>query len=331
MSHAILVRRRTLPRLLAVGVATALILTLGEAVGGAARASELAGPLVPSEGALFGAYVNFQGSTTDGGRQAEVQSLEADLGRRLDIDQHYLDFTETVGSLEQWDVANERIPLISWHGYNADKILAGEEDAVIRTQAQAVKALGVPVFLRYGWEMDGKRNAWWVRSPSKFKASWRYLYDLFVQEGATNAQWVWSPEAWAFRVGRAAQYYPGKAYVDWIAADGYSWAGKGQYWHPFKWIFGPFYSWGVKKDKPLMVAEFGARRGSANQRKDWIDQARRTLMDDFPAIKAVVYFDSNARYDWRPNVESSAYDAFKSLAANGYFVNHNPLYPQFLN
>ena len=41
--------------------------------------------------------------------------------------------------------------------------------------------------------------------------------NIYDAEGATNVQWVWDPQAAAFCSGHAQSYYPGDAYVDWIA------------------------------------------------------------------------------------------------------------------
>src|SRR4051812_12015455 len=85
------------------------------ALGGQARP---AGRLVPASGALFGAYVDPDNRWVDNqSAEGEVQTLENQIGRKLDIDQHYYSWTNQFPSgLEQWDLNNARTPLITWMG-----------------------------------------------------------------------------------------------------------------------------------------------------------------------------------------------------------------------
>src|SRR5947199_1833581 len=118
--------------------------------------------LVPASGALFGAWVDPNGTWTgNADAEAEVSDFESQIGRRLDIDTHYYAWTDTFPSgLEQWDLSNGRIPLISWKGTTLSGILRGSSDAMIRTRADAVAALRQPVFLRWAWEMNGNWYPW---------------------------------------------------------------------------------------------------------------------------------------------------------------------------
>src|SRR5207302_7933319 len=94
--------------------------------------------------------------------------------------------------------------------------------------------------------------------PADFIPAWRHVHDIFVHRGATNVIWVWCPVSGDFANGRAQSYYPGGAYVDWIASDGFSfWPvqnSPGGRWRSLEEIFSSFYAWGVTKGKPLMIA-----------------------------------------------------------------------------
>src|SRR5207245_10312267 len=66
-----------------------------------------------------------------------------------------------------------------------------------------------------------------------------------------------------FANGRAQSYYPGNAYVDWIAGDGWSFwpvqqTPKGR-WRSLQEIFSSMYSWGSTMGKPLMIAATGVQ------------------------------------------------------------------------
>ena len=212
--------------------------------------------------------------------------------------------------------------MISWAGTNTNDIAAGDFDQQIVSNAEELKALGQPVMLRWFAEMDGTNNLANAVSPASFIKAWRHIHDLFATVGATNVVWVWCPNAAGFVTGRAQQFYPGSAYVDWACADGYNWAPQlpTRTWTSFGSIFSSFYSWGVASHKPLMIGEFGVLEGSPGEKAAWLSQAAHEIRVFFPAIRAVVYFDSDDEgFDWRVTTSPSALAAFRAFATEPYF------------
>lgn len=279
----------------------------------------------PRGNALLGAFVS-RGDRSEAGLRAAVAGLEADLGRPLDINHHYRQWFSPegiVGPLVAWDVAEGRIPMISWHGADSRSITSGERDDWIRRQAQAVAALDSPVLLRYGWEMDSQRNARWAISAADYVAAWRHLRAQFAEVGVANAQWVWCPEAIGFSDGRAQAYYPGDAHVDWLCADGYNFAPgmDGATWRQVPQIFGAFYEWAAPSGKPLMIGETGVQERQPGEKADWIRTTNAALQERLPRIKALIYFDTNARYDWQVTSSPESTAAFRELALDPYW-NH---------
>ena len=274
-------------------------------------------------GALFGAYVQGGGNGADV-QMAAVEAREHDLGRRLAIDHHFYPWDkEFPTAREQADLQAGRIPLISWNGTLNLGIDLGLQDNLIKTRADAVKALPGKVMIRWMWEMDGRRKADDTRHPALYVAAWRHIHDVFASEGASNVQWVWCPNATAFGDDRnAPAYYPGDEYVDWICADGYNWAPgrSGDQWRTFASIYGAFYDWGTKHAKPLMVGEFGAQERSPGDKAQWLTEAREALKTKFPAIKAVLYFDANHDYDWRVTTSPESLAAFRDMANDPWFT-----------
>jgi hypothetical protein len=281
-------------------------------------------PAIPP-GALFGAYV--QGAShTPAAQLAAVETRERDVGRRLAIDHHFYPWDKEFPTVkEEADLRAGRIPLISWNGKTLNlEIGLGQHDDLIRTRARAVKALGGKVMIRWMWEMDGRKKAENSRHPALYVAAWRRIHDVFAAEGATNVQWVWCPNATAFRAGdgrNAPAYYPGDEYVDWICADGYNWAPgrSGDQWRSFASIYGPFYEWGIARRKPLMVGEFGAQERNPGEKAQWLTEAREALKNKFPGIKAVVYFDANKDYDWRVTTSPETLAAYRDMAQDPWF------------
>jgi hypothetical protein len=268
-------------------------------------------------GAYFGAYLPPKEWTVESQKNAVVK-VEHDLGRRLDISNHYYWFTKPlVGWREAWDLEKGRIPLISWDGTYASRVLSGDKDPVIGQMADDVRALGGTVFLRYFWEMDGRKKAHMAESPKKYIAAWRHVHDVFAQRGTTNVAWVWCPNAYAFWTRDAMRWYPGNHYVDWACADGYNWGGR-HGWRGFGKIFGSFYR-AFKGRKPMMIGETGAVERGGNK-AGWIRNTATTLKRDFPKVRAFVWFNSvDGAYDWRINTTRRSYRSYRDMARMSWF------------
>jgi hypothetical protein len=315
------------------GACTALVCALVAAAGAvsaptAGSAVATNANLVPATGALFGAFVD-QGSSPT--HYDAVLALEAKLGFKLTIDHHYRPWTNVFWKEEQQDIAAGRIPLISWtaKGTTAAAIASGSQDANIARVADAVKALGHPVLLRFAYEMDQPPGSpRYLGPPADFIAAWRHVYTIFHARGATNARFVWCAIAANFTNGKAQSYYPGDAYVDWIGADGYNWypGRAGSPWTAFGMIFSSFYTWAAPRGKPLIVAETGAMEDPAlaGRKGAWIS-GEAAWVKAHPAVKAVSILDavSPAGYNFSVGTSSTSLAAFKAMGLDSFF---NPLH-----
>jgi endoglucanase len=287
------------------------------------------GPLARESGAWFGATANQNLADGGSGTQSEVMALEADLGRRLDVDSRFYTWNQQMPSpQEAWDLANGRIPMLTWGKPDVLTITSGSQDTWIRAQAQRLAQLPGPFFFRFWAEMDADSTASRVHSPADFIAAWRRVHDIFVQEGATNAVWVWCPTAWKFVTGGPYPpvFYPGDAYVDWVAADGYNWAPNkpGAAWRSFVQIFQPFYDWAVTSGKPIMIAETGVLERNPGDKAAWLTAAGDALKSSFSMVQALVYFNtqlvhSGITYDWRVGSSASSMAAYRAIGADPYF------------
>ncbi len=140
--------------------------------------------------------------------------------------------------------------------------------------------------------------------------------------------WIWCPTAWKFVQGNPSPpvYYPGDAYVDWIASDGYSWYPVTGAWRTWTQIFQPFYDWAVTMNKPIMIAENGVLEDPAvaGRKAAWIADSQSVLKNVYPLIQAVLYFDTvgnsgPAPIDWRVSSSQGAYEAYRTMALDPYF------------
>lgn len=274
---------------------------------------------------MLGTFSSYAGLT---GTQS-TQLLESQLGRRLRISNHYYDWADPFpGPAEQDDVASGRMPMITWWGINDAMIIDGSQDALIRARAAAIAALGKPVFLRWGAEMNGDWYPWSGpqngNDPSQFVYAWRHIHDVFAAMGVTNVSWVWAPNADSHPGGvdrtswnNWTSYYPGDPYVDWVGIDGYNWGGS--QWDSLGAIFGPVYNSYVGR-KPIMIAETGSVETGGNKNA-WIADAEGWIKSH-GGVRAFVYFDtdqSSSGLDWRIDTSPSSLSAFKALATDPYF------------
>jgi hypothetical protein len=307
-------RRGALASLLALVAAT-----------GTANAHVLTGKnLVPRKGALFGAFVN-----RPSGTWAAVTSIQHSLGYRLTIVHHYRPWN--IGSLtvERAAMNAGQIPMLSWSPggtTTAAAIVRGSQDALIRRTALAIKGLHKSMFLRLGYEMDQPPGSpRYIGTPSQFIAAWRHVVSIFRNVGATNARFVWCAIAANFKTGHAQAYYPGDAWVNWIAADGYNWYPSKPKWVGFSSIFPAFYSWASRHHHPLMIAETGTMEDhhQPGRKALWMTNSRMWAKTH-PLIKAVVYFDSISPkgFDFRSTTSTSAFASFRRWGAGSYW---NPM------
>ena len=289
-----------------------------------------AAPLAPRRGALLGSFVSADGT---GWSPAVVTAREAMIGRRYDIDHRFQNWTTPFPTpADRWDIEAGRVPMISWQpdATTLDAINAGAADAVIRGRARAVAAFGRPMFLRFAHEMNANWYPWdgthastpgTHDGPSKYIAAWRHVHDVFVTTGATNVVWVWSPNrtsipdvAW----NAASAYYPGDDYVDWVGIDGYQ--RDPVHDRSFTTLFAPLYDEYASR-KPIMIAETSSVEGRVPGRKAaWIDATRSDIEHRFPAIAALVWFDTAKNgFDWHVDSSTAAERSFRALANDPYF------------
>lgn len=285
--------------------------------------------LVPKTGLLFGAYVNpddmWRGNDD---AFAKVEAFEALIGRPLAINLHYYDWTDVFPSgLEEWDIAHGRIPLITWRGSSLGEINEGRYDTLIQARALAVKKLGSPVFLRWGWEMNGNWHAHagalnMPNGPAKFIAAWRRIHRIFDASGAKNAIWVWCPNATSIPAepwNSWASYYPGDKFVDWVGIDGYNWGSIQSWskWQSFAEIMRPIYNDYAAK-KPIMIAETASAEAGGDKGA-WIRSLSSALTRDLPAVKALLWFEDTKEADWRAESSETSLRAFRTLVQSQYF------------
>ena len=306
---------------------------------------------------LLGAYDDGIPRTLDG-----VLSLETRLGAPLSLVQVYgawgdkpeqqfpigvLTAIAGLGSIpvvtwEPWlaDFENVRHPGIALreqrdrHGLGA--VANGDYDFYIDAWAGEAARFDRPFFVRFGHEMnDPYRYPWGPQNNTKeeYIAAWRHVVERFRRAGARNVLWVWSPhvayEYWDL-------YYPGDAYVDWVATGVLNFGPIAQWarWWSFAEIFGTKYPRMASFGKPVMIAELGSL-AVGGDRAAWYRDAIESIPRDYPATRAVLFFnvrgDQTVTYqkvDWTIEGDSLVATAIRSaLTSTGIACPTKPSCP----
>jgi hypothetical protein len=190
------------------------------------------------------------------------------------------------------------------HGLAA--VARGDYDFYIDAWAAQAARFKQPFFVRFAHEMnDPYRYPWGPQNNTKeeYIGAWRHVIDRFRRAGATNVLWVWSPhvayEYWDL-------YYPGDAYVDWVATGVLNFGPIAQWsrWWSVAEIFGTKYERLASFGKPVMIAEFGSL-AVGGDRAAWYRDALASMPVKYPAVRALVFFQARddqtvtyQRVDW---------------------------------
>jgi hypothetical protein len=271
----------------------------------------------PLGNAMFGAYI--KGAAWD---KDILFGLEKTVGHEFKIVHWFTSWDDPFeGALVKHVLDLGRIPLITWQSKNqsVSDIAAGKHDTYIRTWAQGIGDLSGDVYLRPFPEMNGDWTTW-NGNPKTLVAAWKHIVNIFREEGATNARWVWSPNVRdepATAENRMELYYPGERYADILALDGYNWGTTRSYtaWKPFEQIFEDAYGRITTLGKQhVWVAEVASTEHGGDK-GEWVKGMLGSTA--FPRIDALVWFNENKETDWRMESSSDSLSAFREWFSDG--------------
>lgn len=227
-------------------------------------------------------------------------------GKRFSIVSFYLPWGAAlpVDSFKQV-YAMGAVPMITWEpwpeGFGdpsnqqvCNKIIAGNYDQAILAFAKQLTQFRKPVFLRFAHEPGNERYPWspgYGNTPAQYVAAWQHVHDLFNQTGDNEVIWVWCP----WDAASASAYFPGKAYVDWLAVDilDYDRYNPQKSSRDFGSLYRPFHQLPLfQSGLPVMVAEAGTMSPDS---KAWWKKAKEAIDTAFPEIRSIIVF--NDRYD----------------------------------
>lgn len=272
-------------------------------------------PLLKPSRKYFGAAVEGSPHSMKG-----VDAYTEMVGKQPNLIEYYAawgDGFDATGVRNAW--AEGALTLMSWEPFDTPlaDIAAGESDAYTKEYATAVRELNLPVVISFADEFNGHWEKWGTEhtTPEEYVAAWRRVHDTFVDVGASNVIWAWSPNI----VNPVSEvelepYYPGDGYVDWIGLIGY-WTLEED--SAFDSVFGP------TRDrvraftgKPMLLLETAAMAGE-RRRADIRNLFEGVTADD--DMLGFVWFNHKKRADWRLEASPLALEEFRRLAADDRF------------
>ncbi len=205
-------------------------------------------------------------------------------------------------------------------------LVASPFDPYIDDWATKLAGYGKPVLLRFAHEMTGNWYSWSEQvngnQPGDYVQAWNCLRARFAAKGATNVQWVWSPNVDYPGGTPYAQVFPGDGAVNWIAIDGYNWgsARPDHGWRSFAQLFGP--SIGIAdamSNRPIMIGETASVEQGGNKAAWITDALMRQIPLVYPQVRALVWFNMAKEADWRISSSKAAKEAFTAAVAHPYW------------
>jgi hypothetical protein len=271
------------------------------------------------------------GLNTDGPPAAAIESFSRLAGARPRIFMWYQTWDGPFDASEIHTVESlGAIPMITWDpqfgatGIPLSEIAAGRYDHYIKSAADAAAAWKHTVYIRFGHEMNLAGAPFGPghdgNTPAAFVAAWRHVVGIFQRRGATKVEWVWSPNIYCDGHCPFTAFYPGDAWVDWVALDGYNYGPvDGDPWMTFDQIFGPSYAVLTRMTaKPVMIGETASTE-LGGSKAQWISGMGRVLVSDFPRVRGLIWFQRIKETDWRINSSPESLAAFRALARSPLF------------
>lgn len=296
--------------------------------------ASLTQPAVAETSSLLGTYYGNQGW-----EMGNVQALENWQSKKKAVLNLFTDWCNQTANLDNlfnyqllyiWN--NQNVPLITWEPYLCSasttpsdiEVLAakGRYDAYLNIWADRLKTfLSGPdglyntsddrrAYVRLGHEMNGNWYPWGAamgnNAPSDYVRMWQRVRAIFDSKGldANHLQWVWSVNNTDVGGYSAESFYPGDAYVNWVAIDGYNW-GTSQNWSSWQTpdaVFGPMLSrLRAMTTKPVAITEFASTTSTSSgtslpDKSQWIADAFNYAVTN--NIKMVVWFNQDKETDW---------------------------------
>ena len=198
------------------------------------------------------------------------------------------------------------------------EIAAGLWDKTLSGFAILAASVSAPVYLRFGYEMNG---GWfsWGKQPAAFVAAWNRARGIFKLAGATNVMWIFAPGVLSGTMSfehDISPYYPGDSAVDIAGLDGYNfgdftdkWNWRHR-WQSFRMVFERSLVAVTSFGKPVWITETGCP--SDPRRPEWLRELF-LFMDNNPCIETMLWFNGHKAEepDFRIESDSASVRVFR--------------------
>jgi hypothetical protein len=176
-----------------------------------------------------------------GGKPSMVMEFEA-FSRRRTIETHFAEarrqgLRSFMVTWEPWVSVSASLGKAAQHKYQPEyanpAVATGKWDDYLRAFARSVAECGLVVYIRYAHEMNGDWYPW-SREPRDYVAAWQRMVNIFREEGAGNAKFVYSmnPSVWLSEAEferPVRDYWPGDNYVDFLGSTVINFGGQKSY------------------------------------------------------------------------------------------------------
>ena len=256
---------------------------------------------------------------------SRITQVESETGGHVSLVNWFQDFgSPLLGQRARAVLLSGRTPIISWQPVDPSspapnelaRIVAGDDDAYLRSFAHAIQSLPGAVWIRFAPEMNGDWEPWGVgvhgQTAAELVEAWRHVHDVFAAAGVTNVLWFWCPNVPAPGTGRLTDLYPGDQVVDVVGVDGYNFGGArpGTTWRSYRAIFGGALSeLHALSKRPIVLGEVGTVAGNGRA-ANWIRTFFASL-DASPAVRGFVWFDISKQINTRVDASPSSLRGFR--------------------
>ncbi len=184
-------------------------------------------------------------------------------------------------------------------GSDLKSIVDGGRDDSIKKLGEWIKKAHRPVFLRIGYEFEGKWNSY---DPGMYKKSFKYIVDKLNEMEAGSFVTVWQSSGYRDDdIEYLMDWYPGDDYVDWLGFSYFD--------HDIEKVGSGLLKMAREKNKPVMIAEatpkgFEIEYGDGEEIwEKWFAPFFRYVKLNSDVIKAVSYINVNWQLQpmWKNN------------------------------
>jgi hypothetical protein len=227
--------------------------------------------------------------------------------------------------------------------YTLQRLIDGVFDRQLRSWADGARALGVPLLLSFGAEVNDDWGPWNARwngagdtegygdptypdGTERYRDAYRHLVTLFRSEGAGNVAFVFHVDSYRPYNGwnTLDLYYPGDEYVDWLGISDYGTLDPRVPMSPFARkldVSGVYRTLTTLSRRPVAIAEMGTVDNAKAEKPAWIRGAFQALRSGrYPRIRAAVWWNMDSGPSTRIDSSPASLEAFRAGVAETYFT-----------